>query len=310
MPDGYRISLSEGPDFDDTSLNGEVIGGGTTTFIPPLLLNPATQYYWYVQAEVEETIGDFGIIGSFFTGPECSPLVGVEAPVITSPENGEIVDTLTPNLRYRPGVPGCIPDGYLINLQTDPGFTGTNLSTEIGFPANYLLANPLADCTLHFMKVSTIQDLIPGPVSDVNWFYTNAAGDCPPPPVPGVATKNIFCRDCTYPEYCPDPRYLFMEGDYLQIIARNPLTTYVKVIIPVEGEPKPVQYESCWTPINAIQYRGNLDQTMVEKPPSTPVPDSPIAVPDSPICHSLLKTNECLAAGGIPAYTHLQCTCP
>jgi len=153
------------------------------------------------------------------------------------------------------------------------------------------------------MKATAIQDTNPGPESAVNWFYTNAAGDCPPPPVPGVAIRNFFCRDCTYPEYCPDARYLFMEGDYLQIIARNPLTTYVKVIIPVEGEPKPVPYESCWTPLNAIQYRGNLDKTKVEKPPRTPVPDSPN-------CHSLLKTDECLAAGGIPAYSHLHCTCP
>ena len=303
LPDGYRISLSEGPDFDDPSLNGDVIGAATTTFTPPLLLNPATQYYWYVQAEVGGTIGDFGIIGSFFTGPECAALVDVEAPVITSPENGEIVDTLTPNLRYRPGNPGCIPDGYLINLQTVPDFSGPNLFGEIGFPANYLLANPLADCTLHYMKVTAIQDTNPGPESTVNWFYTNAAGNCPPPPIPGQAKKNIFCRDCTYPEYCPDARHLFLEGDHVQIIARNPLTTYLKVIIPVEGEPKPVQFESCWTPRDAIQYWGTLDLLKVENPPAIPVPDSPV-------CHSLLPSDECLAAGGTPADTNLSCTCP
>lgn len=211
-------------------------------------------------------------------------------------------------LRYRPGEPGCIPDGYFINLQTDPAFGETNLLGEFGIPGNTVFTDPLTDCTPYYWKVLAVQGGGYGPESDVGWFYTNESGSCPPTPFPGTARMNTFCREGTYPKYWPDAMYLFMEGDFVEVIARNPFTTYLLVNIPVEdGDTPRVAMKSCWTILDAIRFWGYAqvpEGLEAVSPPPTPTP-TPV-----PYCHINMDPESCLAAGGTPNYTNKYCECP
>ena len=304
-PEGYAVRLSVDYDFSDNSLFGGT-GSIATSWMPGVDLELATQYYWKIAGGMGTTMGEFSSQRSFFTGPECSSLVGLVAPERYAPLDGAVLDSLTAYLRYRPGEPGCIPDGYLLNLQTDPTFSGVNLLGEFSLPATTVITDPLTDCTLYFWKVTAVQDGGYGPESDVGWFYTNESGLCPPAPAPGTASKNAFCREGTYPEYWP-PIYTIEEGDFVQVLARNPFSTYLLVAIPgADGFTPLVPMQSCWTIFDAIRLWGPApvpEGLEVISPPPTPTP-TPV------VCNSQMGEESCKAAGGTYNTKTKSCDCP
>ena len=304
-PEGYAVRLSVDYDFSDNSLFGGT-GSIATSWVPGVDLEPATQYYWKIAGGMGTTMGEFSSQRAFFTGPECSPLAGLVAPERYAPVDGAVLDSLLAYLRYRPGEPGCIPDGYLLNLQTDPTFSGTNLLGEYGIPGTTVITEPLTDCTTYYWKVTAVQDGGYGPESDVGWFSTNESGACPPVPAPGTARKNAFCREGTFPEHFP-AIYTIKEGDFVQVIARNPFTTYLLIAIPGADGFTPLKpMQSCWTILDAIRLWGPaqvLESLEVLSPPPTPTP-TPIA------CHSKLNPEDCKAAGGTYNTEKNFCDCP
>jgi hypothetical protein len=302
-PEGYAVRLSVDYDFSDSSLFGGT-GSIATSWMPGVDLEPATQYYWKIAGGMGTTMAEFSSQRAFFTGPECSPLAAVPAPERYAPLDGTILDSLTAYLRYRPGEPGCIPDGYLLNLQTDPTFSGTNLLGEYGLPATTVITDPLTDCTTYYWKVTAVQDGGYSSESDVGWFSTNESGACPPVPAPGTARKNAFCREGTFPEHFP-PIYTIEEGDIVQVIARNPFTTYLLIAIPGADGVTPLKpLQSCWTIFDAIKLWGTAqvpEGLEVLSPPPTPTPI---------YCHSNLNQENCEAAGGTYIAEKNYCDCP
>jgi hypothetical protein len=310
-PEGYAIELSHKYDFSDIVVSG---GTGTpdTSWSHSAPFEPARQYRWHVAGIVGSTLGDWSGPRSFFTGPECTSVAEVVAPVLLEPENGSVQDTLNVVFHYQAASPICLPDGVFLNLQTDPTFSGPNLMGEFPIPANTVIADPpLIDCMLYFWKGAYIQDGVYGPESDVGWFYTNESGSCPAMPVPGTAKMNTFCREGTYPEYWPDALYLFMEGDFVPVLAKNPFSNYLMTYVLGEDGFTPLKpIKPCWMLDTVRFWSPNYPKDLpIKNPPPTPVP-SPTPTPTPISCHSKLGPTNCKAAGGSYDTGQKVCICP
>lgn len=307
--DSYLVQISTWYDFSDPSLFGAT-GTPETSWTPGAPLDPATQYYWKVAAALGSDQGTFSGVRSFFTGPECNYVGTVGTPERLTPADGTTLGSLTAVLRYRPGGdPGCIPDGYFLNLQTDPAFGGTNLLTEFGIPATTVITDPLANCERYFWTVTAVQDGSRGPVSTVGWFDTNEGGLCPLRGMPGMMGRNTFCREGTYPEHF-DAVYTFEKGDYVEAAAQNPYGTYLQVYIPgPDGLKPPDPLGKCWIPAASADLWGEMEQLSIVNPPEKPEEDELV-------CRKDLEQDQCKAAGGVwrqtDDVTHVSyyCDCP
>lgn len=312
-PDGYQVKLADLPDYADPSLDGVVMDGLVTTYTPPVPLQPARQYWWHVYSTFGGALSNNSNYAAFFTEPECRSEADLMPPDLILPANGTSIDTLRPMLHYEQPLTGCIPDNYLIEIQTAADFSGQNLLGQIAFPSTGTgPGQDLVDCTRHYWKVAGVQDGIPGPDSEVFWFYTNAAGNCPPPPVTGEAIMNVFCREGTYPEHWPDPKHIFMEGDKVLVLGRNYFSTYLLVAVPDETGEKPAEpLVKCWTLLDAVNLGAMIDISSleVEIPPYTPTPE-PHSDNSLPPCYNWLLPEECKAAGGTPGQQTATCICP
>ena len=287
---GFAVHISTEHDFSDTSLFGGT-GNPSTRWTTAEALMPHTQYWWQVAAGEGTDFGEFSTPRSFFTGPECSPFIGLGAPELISPADGEQVTDGYATLHYVPGEPGCIPDGYFINLQTESDFSGTNLLGEFGLPGTTVLTDPLADCTTYYWKVAAIQDGAHGPESITRWFYTNQSGTCPeptPPPTPtpvGPAMfhflTNAFCRKGPGPDWGTAAGY--SKDEIVELIGRS-----------APGQPMwwytPWR---CWVSDSTGETSGPVDELPIIAAPPLPTP-----TPVGPVCDSKLDQRTCPAAGG------------
>ncbi len=304
-PDGYHVKLSDLPDNADPSLNGDISDGLITTYTPPVPLLPAHQYWWHVYSTYMGSLSGNSNFGSFFTEPECSSAAELMPPDLILPNNGSSIDTLEPMLHYEQSISGCVPDTYLINLQTDENFSGVNLIGQIGFPSTGTGPGiPLVDCTWYYWKVAGVQDGTPGPYSEVFSFFTDESGTCSPPGVPGTAKSNNFCRKGTFELFEAD--WTHVVGDRVLAIARNPLSTYLLLNILDQETGQPFEHEiHCWSYLGNFEMIGPIDGLEVKLPPPTPTPD-----PEEPlVCHAKLDAEDCKAAGGVYATITKTCQC-
>jgi hypothetical protein len=302
-PEGYAVHLSSIYDMSDTSLFGAT-GNPSTSWTPGVSLQPATQYWWQVAGGVGTDLGPFSPHRSFFTGPECSSASGLAAPVRLNPPDGSQVNEGYAVLRYTPGSPGCIPDAYLVDLQTDQSFAGTNLLGESGIPGTADITDALDDCTIYWWRVAAIQDGTTGPFSDVGWFRTNQSGTCLMPYFPGRAIKNMNCRlggGQVFPI-----SHIFMENDPVQILARSYDGYYLYLTNPDGGQ--------CWAPTSFVEPYTDLGDLELRALPPTPTPKPTMKPTAKPlVCRAALPKDQCEAAGGhmsTDLTTAPHCICP
>ncbi len=302
-PEGYAVHLSSIFDMSDASLFGAT-GNPSTSWTPGVSLQPATQYWWQVAGGVGTDLGPFSPLRAFFTGPECSSASTLVAPMRLGPPDGSQINEPYATLRYTPGPLGCIPDAYLVDLQTDQLFAGTNLLGETGIPGTTDITDALDDCTIYWWQVAAIQDGVTGPFSDAGWFRTNQSGNCLLPYVPGRAIKNMNCRlggDQVFPI-----RHIFMENDPVQILARSNDGYYLFLTNPDGGQ--------CWAPTSFIEPYADLGDLELRALPPTPIP-APTKPPTAPplVCRKDLPKSQCEAAGGhmsTDLKTAPYCICP
>ncbi len=317
FPAGFGVDLNEFHDFSGPDLGGGANNPHATSWVPGSPLDPATQYWWRVFSGVGTDFSEPSSQRSFFTGPECSSLAEVVAPVRLAPADGSTVNTLTPALKYTPGEPGCIPDGYLLHLHENADFSDPNLLAEYSLPGTTVITDPLTDCQEYFWSVTAVQDGGYGPESDHGSFFVDAEGACLPPGIPARAIKNNFCRLGTFPEYF-DALWTFETGDPALAVARNPFTTYLQLMVLDEKTKQPLEpVILCWSLLNAFepgweppddQGGRELDfkDLPVVIPPPTPTP-TPTPVPT---CDYKMDRDSCNAAGGIFHPEKPYCECP
>jgi hypothetical protein len=308
--DGSSVKLAADPFYEDSSLD-QYFSGGFITGYNPTSLEPATQYWTKVAYAVEgggdPLFGDYSSSRSFFTGPECTSLADAMAPVQDLPADGAVVDTLTPLLRYHPGEPACIPDGYFINLQDDPTFSGVSLLGAYPQPSTAVITDPLVDCTMYYWKVSATQSGASSMESPVRSFLVDTTGTClPSGGVPATANTNHYCRACTYPNYCEKIRAV-AKGDKVLAIARNFQTTYLQLTILNQATNEPFEPEIiCWS------YVDNFDPGWPETPIGVIYSFKvlPIEDPGEPTCHANLDRTACNELGGVWDEKFQTCRCP
>ncbi|MBN2388216.1 MAG: hypothetical protein JXB85_14460 [Anaerolineales bacterium] len=200
-PEYYRVALRTGPFFIDEL--GGTTSGPATNWTPSTPLEPGTEYSWGVQAMVGSTSGYFAGSNYFFTGPMC-PTEDLVAPDLLEPANAAVVNEDWPTLIWD-YPEACLPEGYRIDLSTDPTFADTSLSGGTGNPSTrWAAGHPLDDCQLYYWKVAPINGTTLGPESTVRSFFIDVAGTCSGWITPSI-TGTVYHDLCGVPELGPLP---------------------------------------------------------------------------------------------------------
>ncbi len=133
-----------------------------------------------------------GASALFFSGcnlpqPTPSPTAGLpicdtanlQAVIQTGPDDGAVVNTLTPVLTWQYPDPNCTPEGYRIDLYTGP-FFNDDLGGGTGNPStSWTPASPLQPATEYGWKVRPINGTTLGPVAGWHYFFTGPMCDDP-----------------------------------------------------------------------------------------------------------------------------------
>lgn len=300
-PDGYAVRISTEHDLSGAILQGGV--GLTDSWTTPAL-DPAEQYWWDVAAIVPPAMGSFSSKQTFFTGPECASSAELGAPELLSPINGAQVHSEFAELHYTASFFGCIPDGYSVDLQTDPAFAGPSLLGIYMLPGTTVITDQLQDCTTYYWRVAAIQDGVTGPYSGSGEFYANVSGTCIEPfpiPLSARAIRDLPCR--SGPGFNYDILGYFVEGEESPIHAQNPGETYWVIDNP------DVVAGLCWVLQEDSEVSGDTadvpfwsDDELLE----------PVQ-PESPSCRRGLNRDQCSEAGGTwveSAAAAGYCDCP
>ena len=305
LPDSYQVELSDEPFYSGSSLDGEVFMPGPTSFTPMVDLEPATQYFWKIAGKTVDEVGEFSRGNSFYTGPECPITIAPAAPERVYPLDGDVLDTDRVTLHFTPGS-DCVPERFFIDLQTDPSFGGENLVGDEPWYSTYRTTPPLEDCTTYYWKLKASNASGDSPESDIYWFNVDLTGSCPSfsgPGAGGTAKSANFCREGTYADHY-EALWTFDAGDRVKAVARNPQSTYIKLLILNQDTGQPQAPEIyCWA------YMDHFDPDTSGAFSQLPVDDPPPPPPDS-VCNINLKKSKCEAAGGKYIDINQYCECP
>jgi len=322
FPDGAAVQIATAHDYSD--MNEFTFPGQFVTGYDPPALNPATQYRWkaayYMDDGGSPAIGNYSGTKSFFTGPECTTLAEVVAPVRLAPPDGSTINANSAALQFTPGSPGCIPDGYLLHLHELADFSDPNQLTEYFSPATTALTELLDDCTMYYWSVTAVQDGGYGPESDHGSFFVDIDGTCTPPGSPGTSKSNFFCR--ASPWAVSEARWTIEIGHRVLAIARNPQTTYVLLNVLDQTTMKPFLHEiHCWAWLGNLipgwpdteddgEHGFEILQVIIPPDPPEEEPDSEPEL----ICQINLGAEECKKAGGSYEQSKRtgtwECICP
>jgi hypothetical protein len=311
-PQGYAIDLRTGPLFTDH------LGGGTgnpsTSWGPGSPLQPGREYEWLVQAINGTTLGPPAGYDYFFTGPMCNT-AALAASTLLQPANGAIINELDPTLIWQ-YPDACLPQGYRVDLSTDPIFADTSLSGGTGNPSTrWGPANPLANCTVYYWKITPINDTTLGPASGVFSFTTQAPGICPKPvpviqnPIVILATPTLTPTQTASPTPTPsafffipntnancrngpDPVFgildVALKGQSYLMDGRNLENSWYRIMLtPNQG---------CWVPSTSGTPSGNPAGLRVLLVPTMPTPVPPTAT--QAVCSKVTNARTCNAQPG------------
>ena len=210
VPEQFKLLMSPDRHFGNSragQTDGELAWPLSDAPWPQGALEPSTEYFWKVRAFTDGVNGPDSSTRVFFTGPLCTTAAEMGAPELLSPDPGEVIGDLYAELHYQVGEPQCLPEGYFVDLQTDPGFGGTNLLGEFGIPGTFVLTDELADCTTYYWRVAPLFGGVQGAMSESRAFNVRVDPSCPltsaiPELVfdPGLVLHACAPEDLTPPE--------------------------------------------------------------------------------------------------------------
>ncbi|MGD8604645.1 MAG: hypothetical protein PVF49_08735 [Anaerolineales bacterium] len=281
QPEGYLVNISTTYDMSDIVFAGGTTDPSTSTS-PTNPLEPATEYWWEVIPGVGPTLGPSSGTQSFFTGPECTSSAMLGAPELLSPANGEQVQSLSAVLHYSPSIFGCVPDGYVADLQTDSSFSGTNLLTTYMLPGTTIITDELVDCTTYYWRIAAIhQDGTTGPYSATGNFYVNASGTCIGPPQASLILEALRDWPCYQgPSFDAAIQGYFLTGEVAPLIAQGLMGEWWVIENPDALD------ETCWVPQEGTEPSGDTE-SLPRWAASEPL-----------VCTRDLDRSACEAAGG------------
>ena len=172
-------------------------GSPAIAWSPATPLKPGKEYEWSIQPVNGNYFGGDSPHRHFFTGPMCAT-ASLHAPALILPGDAEVIDTLSPMLLWDYPDP-CLPQGYRVDLSTDPTFADTSLSGGTGNPGVFWgPGTDLADCTTYYWRIAPINDTTLGPFSEVNFFSTDQTHSCAP-------QANATIQGALWYDQCPLP---------------------------------------------------------------------------------------------------------
>jgi hypothetical protein len=289
LPEKYKLRFSEDPDWGIARVGmteGETVWPSPDAEYPQIGLEPATEYFWNVRAWTEGINGPDSPTWVFFTGPTCDLPDDLVAPELLEPSDGVEVPALEVTLNFEPGEPGCIPDGYYLDLQTVPDFSGTNpYAGDWGSKHSYMTISDLQDCTTYYWRIAQVEDATFGPFSESRSFFTNQSGNCAQSLVPEiVATRDLACYQGPDPQSYPIYGYL-LSGESSPIVAQslNQSWWYIQ---------NPDGPEICAVPKDGGDSRGDTGDIPMWNDPENEPEEEPLT------CKKNLNKSQCEAAGG------------
>lgn len=289
-PDGWRVELAlHDPDTYDQYLVIDQFGlpvPAQTSWVfdqPPL--QPATAYEWHVEAFIAGVEGPYSNTTIFWTGPICET-ADLTAPAQISPTHGGTLEFFEGPLMWNYSG-ACVPEFTFVELGTNPGLGGTNLTSGLGPPRRIAYpADPLEDCSEYFWRVRSQSTDGEGPWSPVWSFTTDFEGICSeqgggapiePGPPQGLATRDLNCRAGDATAF--NETGFFPEGEIAEIIGRNAAGTWYVVPLRLGGG-------NCWVSAQYVELLNDYDPadlSIIASPRlPTATPTSPPATPTFP----------------------------
>jgi hypothetical protein len=292
IPDKYKIRFSHDPDWGiaragDT--DGETIWPSPDAEFPQVGLEPATEYFWNVRAWTDGINGPDSPTWTFFTGPMCDVPADLVAPELIEPEDGAEIAALEVILNFQPGEPGCIPDGYYLDLQTVADFSGTNpYAGDWGSKHTFMSITGLADCTTYYWRIAQVEDATFGPFSASRSFFTNESGLCAQSMVPQIeALRDLACYEGPVPGTYPILGYL-VQGETAPIVAQSLNQTWWYI-------QNPDAPNICAVPKDGGEPEGDTSGVPLWNDPEVPTDDG--GGSDGPNCSSYHDKTQCESAG-------------
>lgn len=197
-PAGYAITMWEGPVMVDNLGGGT--GGPSTAWGPGSPLEPGKQYRWNVAPINGTTLGPVSDTFIFFTGPVCSDAL-LAAPTLIEPADGAVFNEST-DLLWWDFTTGCTPEGYHVEVSTDPSFTAV-MDYPVTVPLTRLALESLTDCQTYYWRVAAMNDPAIGTYSETRSFVRDVTGTCSgagSPPDSASITGMVWHDLCAVPE--------------------------------------------------------------------------------------------------------------
>ena len=308
FPDKYKLRFSHDPDWGIARAG---MTEGQTTWplpdaeYPQMGIEPATEYFWNVRAWTDGVNGPDSPTWTFFTGPSCADPSDLAAPELIEPDDGAVIPALEVMLNFQPGEPGCIPDGYYIDVQTSADFSGTNMyAGDWASKHSFFPVTGLADCTTYFWRISQVEDATFGPPSEGRSFFTNESGLCAQSFVPQLeALRDLACYQGPVPGTYPILGYLLM-GETSPIVAQSLDMAWWYIQNPDGPVP-------CAVPKDGTEPEGDTSGLPLWNNPEIAQEDPGGGGGEGLVCSPLLDKPECKAAGGtFSSVSYPPCKCP
>ncbi len=184
QPLAYRFQIDSAPSFDTPTLqqaSSIAEGPVETSWTPPSGLVDHTTYYWRAAASDGVTFGPWGA-SEFFVNLANEPPA---APVPIAPADGEIVTTLTPELRVRNATD---PDGdelsydFRVMDEDDREVASVTGVEEGAFETAWVVLSPLVENGSYAWTARAQDPELPGPWTEPWHFRVNAEQQPPTAP--------------------------------------------------------------------------------------------------------------------------------
>ena len=295
FPDKYKLRFSHDPDWGIAragTTDGEISWPSPDAEFPQVGMEPATEYFWNVRAWTDGVNGPDSPTWTFFTGPMCDVPADLAAPELIEPDDGAEILALEVMLNFKPGEPGCIPDGYYIDVQTSADFSGTNMyAGDWASKHSFFTVTGLADCTMYYWRIAQVEDSTFGPFSEGRSFFTNESGFCAQSFVPQVeGLRDLACYQGPVPGTYPIIGYLLM-GETAPIVAQSldQAWWYIQ---------NPDDVNICAVPKDGTAPEGDTGEIPLWNNPEIAQEDSGGGGGDGLVCNIGLKEPDCSASGG------------